>query len=138
MARKNNVARQEDVAVQEPVETIESPVTDEQIVEHVGETDVGTDTPTDEGPEVTLIEEELPPVTIDLRVEADIMKLGEIGLIAHYGSKSKAIRGLNALGHKCGPISRALNIRFQHARNVLLKPLKREIAAERKAAAKAE
>ncbi len=129
MARKNNTARQEDVAVQEIKADIESPVTDKQIAEHVGETDVGTDTPVEQEEQG-----ELPPVTIDLSVEADIMKLGEIGLITHYGSKSKAIRGLNALGHKCGPISRALNIRFQHARNVLLKPLKREIAAERKAA----
>lgn len=135
MARKNNVARQEEdvAAPEEEVKALgESPVTDEQIAEHVGETDVGTDEVVE--PEA---EKELPPVTIDLKIEADIMKLGEIGLIKHYGSKSKAIRGLSALGHKCGPISRALNIRFQHARNVLLKPLKREIAAER-AAAKAE
>lgn len=58
-------------------------------------------------------------------------------LIAHFGNKSNAIRGLNAMGHKCGPISRALDIKFQHARNVLSKPLKREIKAEREAAKKA-
>ena len=134
MSRKNTVARQEVVAVQEEVKAlVESPVTNEQIAEHVGETDVGTDEIVE-----TEVETEEQVVQIDLSKEADIMKLGEIGLIAAYGSKSKAIRGLSALGHKCGPISRALNIRFQHARNVLLKPLKREIAAERKAAATAE
>lgn len=59
-------------------------------------------------------------------------------LIKLYGSKSSAIRGLADLGAKCGPISRALGIKFQHARNVLNKPLKREIAAARKAAAEAD
>lgn len=70
----------------------------------------------------------------NLAHEADVMKAGELWLIAHFGNKSKAIRGLAALGHKCGPISRALNIRFQHARNVLNKPLKRLIKEEREAA----
>lgn len=70
----------------------------------------------------------------NLSNEAGVMKAGELWLIAHFGNKSKAIRGLSALGHKCGPISRALNIRFQHARNVLNKPLKRLIKEERDAA----
>jgi hypothetical protein len=69
----------------------------------------------------------------DFSIEADMMKAGEARLITHYGNKSKAIRGLSTLGHKCGPISRALNIRFQHARNVLNKPLKRLIKEEREA-----
>lgn len=70
----------------------------------------------------------------DLSNEKTIMALGESYLIGYYGSKSKAIRGLSALGHKCGPISRALNILYQHARNVLNKPLKRLIKEERDAA----
>lgn len=52
-------------------------------------------------------------------------------LIQGYGNKSNAIRGLNALGIKAGPISKHLNIRYQHARNVLQRPLKRQIAEER-------
>ena len=67
----------------------------------------------------------------NLKDEKVVMALGEAWLIQHYGSKSNAIRGLSALGHKCGPISRALNILFQHARNVLNRPLKRLIKEER-------
>lgn len=55
-------------------------------------------------------------------------------LIGYFGNKSKAIRGLTVMGHKPGPISRALGIRYQHVRNVLEKPLKRVIKAERDAA----
>src|SRR5690606_17321954 len=54
-------------------------------------------------------------------------------LIEGFGNKSNAIRGLAALGLKAGPISRHLGIRYQHARNVLQRPLKREIAAQRQA-----
>lgn len=54
-------------------------------------------------------------------------------LIQKYGNKSKAIRALAQEGHKCGPISKMLNIRYQHARNVLNQPLKREIKSEREA-----
>lgn len=46
-------------------------------------------------------------------------------LIAKYGNKSKAIRGLYAEGYEKGDISRALDIRYQHVRNVLLNPLKK-------------
>lgn len=55
-------------------------------------------------------------------------------LIAKYGNKSNAIRAMAAAGMKCGPISKALNIRYQHARNVLNQPLKRVIKEEREAA----
>jgi len=57
-----------------------------------------------------------------------------VELIAKYGNKSNAIRALAAEGHKCGPISKALGIRYQHARNVLSQPLKRVIKDERDAA----
>lgn len=55
-------------------------------------------------------------------------------LIAKYGNKSNAIRAMSAEGMKCGPISKALGIRYQHARNVLSQPLKRVIKEEREAA----
>jgi hypothetical protein len=48
-----------------------------------------------------------------------------------FGNTSNAIRGLGALGIKPGPISKHLDIRYQHARNVLERPLKREIAAQK-------
>lgn len=54
-------------------------------------------------------------------------------LIKKYGNKSNAIRALSAQGLKCGPISKALGIRYQHARNVLCQPLKRLIKEERDA-----
>lgn len=112
MSRKSNVAQQ----IEEPVAT--------EVVTGTEETKVETST------------EEVVDSTDDFNLsnEVDVMKAGEAFLIEHFGSKSKAIRGLSALGHKCGPISRALNIRFQHARNVLNKPLKRLIKAEREAA----
>lgn len=55
-----------------------------------------------------------------------------------FGTKSKSdvIRGMSALGLKPGPISKKLGIRYQHARNVLKRPLKRVIA-EQKAQEKA-
>jgi len=58
-------------------------------------------------------------------------------LITGYGNKSGAIRGLAALGLKPGPISTHLGIRYQHARNVLSRPLKRDVKDQRDAAAKA-
>jgi len=54
-------------------------------------------------------------------------------LIKGYGNKSNAIRGLAALGVKPGPISKHLEIRYQHARNVLSRPLKRVIKEQRDA-----
>lgn len=71
----------------------------------------------------------------DLSNEAVVLALGADKLVAHFGSKSNAIRGLAKIGHKAGPISRALGILFQHARNVMNQPLKRVIKAERDAAA---
>jgi len=55
-------------------------------------------------------------------------------LIAGYGNKSNAIRGLAPLGLKPGPISKHLGIIYQHARNVLLRPLKRVVKEQRDAA----
>jgi hypothetical protein len=55
-------------------------------------------------------------------------------LISGFGNKSNAIRGLSALGMKTGPIAKKLGLIYQHARNVLSKPLKRAIKDERDAA----
>jgi len=55
-------------------------------------------------------------------------------LVTAYGNKSNAIRGLAALGLKAGPISKLLDIRYQHARNVLQRPLKRNVKEQRDAA----
>lgn len=50
--------------------------------------------------------------------------------IKKFGSISNAIRGLASNGMKTGEIARELNKRYQHVRNVLKKPLKREQSAE--------
>lgn len=42
-----------------------------------------------------------------------------------YGTKSNAIRELSKLNMSTGDISRALNIRYQHVRNVLNQKLKK-------------
>lgn len=40
-------------------------------------------------------------------------------IIAHHGgNKSAAMRAMLGLGMKCGPISKALNVRFQFVNNV--------------------
>lgn len=54
--------------------------------------------------------------------------------ISQYGSKSNAIRGLATEGMKTADISRALGIRYQHARNVLKRPLKKSVASAAKQA----
>jgi hypothetical protein len=41
-------------------------------------------------------------------------------------SKSSKIRALAALGWERGDIARTLDIRYQHVRNVLLQPLKKQ------------
>jgi|SRR5256885_2110729 len=73
---------------------------------------------------------------ITLERATEMQKTAEKGahkveLIKAYGNKSNAIRGLASLGLKTGPISKLLDIRFQHARNVLTRPLKRVIKDER-------
>ncbi len=116
MARKQvAVVQQDELQVDTTKGTIE---TDETTVKSVKATQ------TDELKEMAVIEQ-----TLD-----ELLKLTEEALVQKYGNKSNAIRALGALGAKSGPISRALNIRFQHARNVLAKPLKRVIKAERDAA----
>jgi len=47
-------------------------------------------------------------------------------LIAKLGTKSAAIRYLDGEGWKRGDIARKLGIRYQHVRNVLITPLKKQ------------
>lgn len=68
----------------------------------------------------------------------ELLSKSATDLIAAYGSKSKAIRGLNDHGAKVAQIAKALDIRYQHARNVLNKPLKRLIKEQREQAKKEE
>jgi len=65
-----------------------------------------------------------PPEGAPQTVE-DAEKFTDLQLIAVYGNKSNTIRGLAALGMKPGPISKKLGIIYQHARNVLKRPLKK-------------
>jgi transposase len=46
-------------------------------------------------------------------------------MVAKLGSKSAVIRKLHADGMSTGDISRFMDIRFQHVRNVLTNPLKK-------------
>lgn len=88
--------------------------------------------------EVLVKEQSREEVIKELVKNKEYAKMSAEELIKHFGSKSAAIRGLNAeLGWKPGPISKALGILYQHARNVLLQPLKRQIAQDRAAAAAA-
>jgi hypothetical protein len=57
-------------------------------------------------------------------------------IISHFGNKSKAIRQLHEQGVAYADIARAICVRYQHVRNVLDKPLKRQIKAEREARGK--
>jgi hypothetical protein len=47
-------------------------------------------------------------------------------IIDHFGGKSNAIRGLHSMGLKTGPIAKAVGVIYQHARNVLKQPLKKQ------------
>ncbi len=48
-------------------------------------------------------------------------------LIKLHGSKSAAIRALSSEGLKTAEIARKVGVIYQHARNVLNRPLKRNI-----------
>lgn len=51
-------------------------------------------------------------------------------LLVRLTTKSAVIRYLTAEGWKKGRIAKAMNIRFQHVRNVIVKPLKKVVAVE--------
>lgn len=112
MSKKSNVALQAEIEIEiEPAVAIEE--SKNEIVQEA------------------IVEE---PVKEEPKTLEQFLAMGELPLIAHFGNKSKTIRALALMGAKCGPISRALDIKFQHARNVLNKPLKRLIKEERDAA----
>ncbi len=46
-------------------------------------------------------------------------------LIKEYGSKSSAIRALHTQGYPIAEIAKKVGVIYQHARNVTLRPLKR-------------
>ena len=46
-------------------------------------------------------------------------------LVAKHGSKSAAIRALKEEGYTTSAIAKRVDVIYQHARNVLLRPLKR-------------
>ncbi len=46
-------------------------------------------------------------------------------LVAKHGSKSAAIRALKEEGYTTSEIAKKVDVIYQHARNVLLRPLKR-------------
>ncbi len=49
-------------------------------------------------------------------------------LIKKYGSKSAAIRALDNQGYSVSEIAKKVGVIYQHARNVVLRPLKRNSA----------
>lgn len=46
--------------------------------------------------------------------------------LSQYKTKSEAIRALAASGMSRGDIAKTMNIRYQHVRNVLVTPLKKQ------------
>lgn len=79
--------------------------------------------------------------------ENPVEKFDKDAFIKACGTKSAAIRALHAKGMKVGAIAKALDIKYQHARNVLLQPLGAKVptvpatvvqAAEEKAETEAE
>lgn len=67
----------------------------------------------------------------DPKTAETVAAMTKAQILEMYGTKSNAIRAMAALGIKAGPISKKLEIRYQHARNVLSRPLKRVIKEER-------
>jgi hypothetical protein len=52
----------------------------------------------------------------------------EAFLKQHNGNKSAAIRALRAMGMEVGPIAKALILKYQHVRNVLIQQLGAKVA----------
>lgn len=49
-------------------------------------------------------------------------------MLGELGTKSAVIRSLAAQGYKRAEIAKMMNIRYQHVRNVLTQPLKKQAA----------
>lgn len=56
----------------------------------------------------------------------EALKMTAADLLKAYGNKSNAIRAMAAMNCTTGEISKQLGIIYQHARNVLKRPLKRQ------------
>lgn len=52
------------------------------------------------------------------------IKISEVDL-TNFINKSQKIRHLHSLGYKTGEIAKLLEIRYQHARNVIITPVKK-------------
>ena len=52
------------------------------------------------------------------------VKIAEVDL-SNCTNKSEKIRYLHSLGYKTGEIAKLLDIRYQHARNVIITPVKK-------------
>lgn len=64
-------------------------------------------------------------VSVQINDELAIITKDADTIIATYKNKSNAIRALHDLGYDRSVIARALNVRYQHVRNVLITPLKK-------------
>lgn len=116
MSKKSNAVRKSEVALMDPVEKL---LYDDEVI---------TASRVEDQPAIT----EVVAPTMAPKIEGT-----QVELIAKYGNKSGAIRALNAQGFKTADIARALDIRYQHVRNVLTQPLKRVIKEERAKATEA-
>lgn len=54
-----------------------------------------------------------------------VNQVHDINILTYYVTKSEAIRDLASKGISRGQIAQLLDIRYQHVRNVLTKPLKK-------------
>jgi hypothetical protein len=116
MSKKSNAVRKSEVAPMDPVEKL---LHDDEVI---------TASRVEDQPAIT----EVVAPTMAPKIEGT-----QVELIAKYGNKSGAIRALNSQGFKTADIARALDIRYQHVRNVLTQPLKRVIKEERAKATEA-
>jgi hypothetical protein len=117
MSKKSNAVRKSEVTPMDPVEKL---LHDDEVI---------TETHAEDQQAATT---EVVAPTMAPKIEGT-----QVELIAKYGNKSGAIRALNSQGFKTADIARALDIRYQHVRNVLTQPLKRVIKEERAKATEA-
>lgn len=64
--------------------------------------------------------------TIESTTEVETSKFDLVALTETLKTKSAVIRYLHSEGMKRGEIAKLLNIRYQHVRNVLITPVKKE------------
>lgn len=64
---------------------------------------------------------------VEQKTELPLDGSGAAKFIEEHGGISKAMRALSAAGHKPGPISKMLNKRYQHVRNVLITPVGKSV-----------